>query len=387
MKGSNSVMTLLRNILIFCTVALLGLGVLMVYSAHAAAELAADDWDYLLAHLSWLAAGSIAAGVLARLPARLIRRLALPLSTVTVLLLLWSLPAGRRAGLFDVGPIQFRLAELAKLSVVLLVAWCGSGTASQLGRSWRGWPGPLGFVLLVSLLLVLAGEVGSAGFVLALGLLMLFVAGVPLRLFALLLAAGAPLLVAVMVAPRSVLVRPWAWLGPNEAVVSHYHVRQSESALRSGGLWGAGLGRGWQKIGFAPQANTDFVFAVIGEELGLAGTLTVIALFGLLLLSTIGLASGLGADAFAQIAVAGLGVELVMQAIVNISVVTVGLPPHNVPLPLVSYGGSQLFCSLAAVGAIVGLTTSGGEAREQQFEEAHECLPPVDETKLWARGG
>jgi len=383
-------MSLLRSILLFCTASLLGLGVLMVYSASATAELEADDWGYLAAHLAWLAAGCVAAALLAWLPGRLIRRLALPLAILTVLLLVWSLAAGlhggRRAASIELGPMKFRLAELANLSVVLLVCWCGSGPGSQLSRSWRGWSGPLGYVLLVALLLRLGGEAGPARFVLALGLIMLFVAGVPLRHF-LLLVVGVPLIAALLAAPPRQLADLWARLRAGQPAGSPYYVRQSESALSSGGLWGTGLGRGWQKIGFAARANTDFVFAVIGEELGLAGTLAVIALYALLLSSALALAGKLRSDAFAQMAVAGLGIELVLQAAVNMGVVTVGLPPQGVPLPLVSYGGSELFCSLAAVGLIVGLSRSGGQPSDRELEEEPEPLEPADETKLWARGG
>jgi cell division protein FtsW len=116
------------------------------------------------------------------------------------------------------------------------------------------------------------------------------------------------------------------------------------------------VGKGWQKLSYLPEANNDFVFAVVGEELGLIGTLTVLALWGALLVMGLRLMQTASADPFARLAGSGLLIGLVAQAVINVAVVTALLPPKGIPLPLVSYGGSSLLASLLAIGIVLGLT-------------------------------
>jgi cell division protein FtsW len=129
-----------------------------------------------------------------------------------------------------------------------------------------------------------------------------------------------------------------------------------------GGLQGVGLGRGWQKLSFLPEANTDFVFAVVGEELGLIGTLGLLALWVALFLSGVRLLSALSPRSFGHTAGMTLLAQLVAQAALNVAVVTAMVPPKGISLPLISYGGSSLVASIMALGIIVSLSREPGRA-------------------------
>ncbi|MDB5386289.1 MAG: cell cycle protein, partial [Planctomycetaceae bacterium] len=137
-----------------------------------------------------------------------------------------------------------------------------------------------------------------------------------------------------------------------------YQIQQSLATLGAGGAWGVGLGRGWQKLSFLPEANTDFVFAVIGEELGLLGTLSVVALWGGLLFFGLRLLSRLQRGGFERIVGLTLLMQLVFQAALNIAVVTALVPPKGISHPLISCGGSNLVVSLMSLGIIVSLANA-----------------------------
>jgi cell division protein FtsW len=133
------------------------------------------------------------------------------------------------------------------------------------------------------------------------------------------------------------------------------------------GLFGVGLGKGWQKLSFLPEANTDFVFSVVGEELGLVGTFGLLALWGALYWAGLQMLRSIRQDRFASTAGFTLLTQMVLQALINMAVVTALVPPKGIPLPLVSYGGSSLVMNLASLGIILSLSraeTAALSARE-----------------------
>ena len=143
------------------------------------------------------------------------------------------------------------------------------------------------------------------------------------------------------------------WTDPSSAP---YQVKQSLVSLGAGGFLGVGLGRGWQKLSFLPEANTDFVFAVLGEELGLLGTLGLLAIWGGVFACGIRLLRNLDRQGFEYIAAFTLLSQLLIQALLNMAVVTALLPPTGIPHPLLSYGGSNLVVSLVSIGIVVSLS-------------------------------
>lgn len=153
-----------------------------------------------------------------------------------------------------------------------------------------------------------------------------------------------------------------------------YHLKQSLVTLAAGGTWGTGIGRGGQKLSFLPEAHTDFVFAVIGEELGLVGGVGVLLLWGLLFLTGLKLLGRVEPGRFEHAAACTLLTQVVLQAVINVAVVTALVPPKGIPHPLLSYGGTNLVVTLTALGLIFSLTRSGSPETEAISSSDAEAL-------------
>lgn len=364
-------MQLERKLLIFATAALAGLGLLMVYSSSITARPSFADEKFLARQFIFFAAGTIAAAIATRLPVEFWRKSAVPLLVLTAALIVAVLVPGVGARLngarrwFRFASISVQPSELAKLSLVLFLAWAADRKGDEIRRFWKGWVPLLAVSLALSGLVLVEPDFGTAVFLVTIAVMMLFLAGVPIWHMLIIAAAVIPAFGALVVTQPYRVKRIFefvqGWSDPNAAP---FQVQQSLVSLGSGGLSGSGLGQGWQKLGFLPEANTDFVFAVIGEELGLLGTLTVLALWGLFLICGVRLARQRNLDRFAYLTSLGLICQSVLQAALNIGVVTGSLPPKGISLPFLSAGGSNLIVSLVSVGVVLGLTRS--EPRTQR---------------------
>ena len=192
---------------------------------------------------------------------------------------------------------------------------------------------------------------------------MLFAAGAPMRLFAALAGVFALAVVVLTIAAPYRMQRFTSWLDPDaDRLGFGWQVSQGQLALGTGGFWGVGLGASREKWGSLPEAHTDFIFPVIGEELGLVGTLTVLGLFAILAFAVFRLARTTH-DPFVRLAATGVGSWIVVQAVINIGGVLGLLPITGVPLPLVSYGGSSLIPTLVALGMLMAFAKAEPEAR------------------------
>jgi cell division protein FtsW len=192
---------------------------------------------------------------------------------------------------------------------------------------------------------------------------MLFAAGTPIRFFVILGAIGALGVFLLTLAAPYRMERFTSWLDPGADRLGYgWQITQGQYALGTGGLWGVGLGASREKWGSLPEAHTDFIFPVIGEELGLVGTLSVLLLFGLLAFAIFRL-SRTTQDPFVRMASAGVGAWIVIQAVVNIGGVLGLMPITGVPLPLVSYGGSSLVPTLTALGMVLAFARNEPGAR------------------------
>lgn len=342
---------------------LLGMGVLMVHSASMTSHPSQHAQIYLSRHLIFLVLG-VAVGVAASyLPPRIWYRVSpYGFAAAVGLLVLVLIPGvgsqvnGAQRWL-RLGPLTMQPAEFAKLALPLFLA----RLVVRLRAGESGWLSGLLIpclpVLLLVPLVLRQPDLGTSVFLATGAGLLLFLAGWPLRNFALAGAATLP--------PLAWLVwnRPYqmqriagfvaAWTDPSAAP---YQLKQSLMTLGTGGLWGAGLGRGWQKLSFLPEANTDFVFAVVGEEIGLVGTLSIIGLWIGMFGWGLRLLSRLDPRSFAYLAGLTLLVQVVLQAAVNVAVVTAMVPPKGIPHPLMSYGGSNLVATLLAIGIILSLS-------------------------------
>jgi cell division protein FtsW len=271
--------------------------------------------------------------------------------------------AGQRNWIEIIGPFRLQPSEFAKLA---LVVW-GASLLSQRNRQLDTWKGLLLPLLPVAVmmmaLVLLEGDFGNTLMLAAITMGMLFAAGAPMRLFAFMAGAGVLGVVLLTLAAPYRMQRFTSWLDPAaDRLGFGWQVTQGQYALGTGGFWGVGLGASREKWGSLPEAHTDFIFPVIGEELGLVGTVTVLALFGLLAFAIFRLSRNTQ-DPFVRLAAAGVGSWIVIQAVINIGAVLGLLPITGVPLPLVSYGGSSLVPTLVALGMLMAFAKAEPDAR------------------------
>lgn len=348
---------------------LLGFGVLMVHSASVTSRPTEFEQVYLSRHLTFCALGLIAATIAGALPAKFWLRMApwLFWGTVGLLVLLLIPGVGTRVNgaqrWFRYHGVSMQPSELAKITLPLMVCYMLDRRRDVL-RTWIGGIVPLVFpVAIVVPLTMLQPDLGTSLFLVMAGTIALFVGGWPVRNFAMAGSLAIPAIAYVVINKPYQMQRitgfVTTWVDWSSAP---YQLKQSMVTMGAGGLWGVGLGRGFQKLSFLPEANTDFVFAVIGEELGLLGTLAVCALWVGLYVHGLRLISRLERGSFESNASFTLLTQLVLQVALNIAVVTAMVPPKGIPHPLVSYGGSNLVVSLVALGIVFSLTRRREEA-------------------------
>ena len=346
---------------------LVSIGVVMVYSASAilAADRFGDPHYFLKRQLFWALLGLGGLWAALAVDYRVLERVALQLLGVAALLLVLVLvPAfgqainGTRRWL-RLGGVSFQPVELAKLAFVIYLARFLSRRGEAVQGFWGGAVPPAVIGGVLAALVLRQPDLGNSLTLLALAFTLLFLAGARPRHLLLLAAPALPLLaVAVYLAPyrwRRIL----AFLNPeSDPRGSGFQIIQSFLAIGSGGLLGRGLGGSKQKLFYLPEPHTDFVFAVIAEELGLIGGVTVIALFMVLIWR--GLRAGLRApDRFGAYLALGLTTMLATEALVNLGVVTGSLPTKGLPLPFVSFGGSALFMTLLSTGILLNISQHG----------------------------
>ncbi len=337
-------------------------GLIMVFSASSVEALLADEASYtvFLRQLLFAVVGAVAAGFASRLDVRWWKRLAFPIVALSILLLAAVIPFGRSVNgnqnWLAIGPIQFQPSEFAKLGLVLVGAVVFANKSARITSAVHV---VLPFLVPISAFvigLILAGhDLGTAMVVLVIIAAVLLVAGAPMRVFAAggaLAAIGVGLLVTGSSNRTSRITdfldptcntNPDGWCG--QSVHGLY-------ALADGGWWGVGLGASKEKWAWLSEAHNDFIFAIIGEELGLPGTLMILLLFGILAWACFRLVSRTQ-DRFVRVAGAGIMAWLLGQAIINIGAVIGLFPVIGVPLPLVSAGGSSLVTTLLALGILL----------------------------------
>ncbi len=254
------------------------------------------------------------------------------------------------------GPIEisFQPSELAKWAIVFFLAAICDKFSFDIKLYWQRLV-PICSAIAVVVALIIIEDFGTAAFIALLGLLMLIIAGAKWRHILTFVPFGvAAFVVALFYFPER-LRRILAFLNPEKWADSvAYQANQSLIAIGSGGLWGKGLGRGICKYGHLPEDTTDFIFAIIGEELGFVGTALVIGLF--IVFVWLGVLVVVRCkDRFGQILAGGIVLTIAIQAALNIGVVTVVLPTKGIPLPFVSAGGTCMLLSSAAVGVLLNI--------------------------------
>lgn len=352
-----------RKLFLALSGVLLGVGVLMVYSASVTSRPTEYETVYLSRHLAAVVVGLLLAGLAATVPAERWRRWAPGLFWGVLLLLVAVLIPGlgtRAKGAqrwLRFQGFSLQPSELAKIALPLWTCALIHARHDRLSGWWSGtlpvlWP----TCLLVPLVLV-EPDLGTAAFLLGGTLVALYLGGWPWSRFAfglaLLIPTSAGILLLKPYQQRRIIGFLETW---SDLDAAPYQIKQSLVTLGAGGWLGEGLGKGWQKLSFLPEANTDFVFAVVGEELGLVGTLGLIAVWCGVYLSGIRLLSVHHVRSFPFLAGVTLLTQLVVQALLNVAVVTAMVPPKGISHPLVSVGGSNLVVSLMTLGLIWGLS-------------------------------
>jgi len=345
------------------TMLLVFVGLVMVFSASAvmARERFGSPYAFLSKQLIWASAGLVAMVVAMRVDYRRYRHPALVCSLlgITVLLLISVFFLDRTHNThrwIHAGGFSFQPSELAKPAMILFLAYFLESRAKTMD-DWRSTLMPAAApVLLLLALIVLQPDLGTAIACAGIAACILYVAGMRLRYFG--YAFGASLL------PLYFLIfhvswrrdRILAFLNPYaDRQKTGFHIIQSLIAVGTGGITGTGLMEGKQKLFYLPEPHTDFIFAVTAEELGLVGAMFVVMLFAIFLWRGMR-ASWRTENVFGRYLAVGITSMVVLQAFINISVVLGMMPTKGIPLPLVSYGGSSLFVTLACVGVLLNIT-------------------------------
>jgi cell division protein FtsW len=374
-RRARRVMTMLSFSVAVLTLA----GLVMVLSASSVSAFAAYGSSFLFfkRQLLYVAIGAVCMLATSRLSYRVWERAWAPLLVVSVgLLVLVLLPsvgmvAGGAARWIQVGPFSLQPSELAKFAVVAAGASVLSRNLGRLESEPLRWMLPqFAIVGVVSLLVLVQPDLGTMTIIAGTAFLLMFVAGVRLRLLATTLVLWGAVGASLILGESYRRTRFFSFLHPwSDPQNTGYQIVQSLIALGSGHLFGVGLGASRQKWMYVPNAHTDFIFSILGEELGLIGEVVVLALFVMLVYAGIRIALR-APDAFGRLLAGGITAWFGLQAVVNLGAVTGVLPITGVPLPFVSFGGSSLIVSMAAVGVLMsvgkaGLVTAGSPSRKR----------------------
>ncbi len=351
--------------LLLIVFSILGIGIVMVGSASSVDALAVyhNPYYFLERQIIWSVLGTAAMLFFSRISYWRWQRNPWPLYIITVVLLAAVLVphVGREVNgsrrWLGFGPLTVQPSEFAKLSMILVFA--ATLTTWKVRDFWHGLVPHVLLLAVVGGLVILQPDLGTAAALAGTAAVMLFVAGARMKHLGLLGALSLPTVALLILKTPYRRERFFAFLDPwKHPHSSGYHIIQALYALGSGGLLGDGLGRSRLKYFYLPEQHTDFIFAILGEELGFIGGAAVIVLF--VLLAIRGYRIALRApDNFGAILATGLTTMVVLQAAINIGVVTGSLPITGIPLPFVSYGGSSLVFSLAGVGILLNISKHG----------------------------
>ncbi len=367
--------------LAFCVAALLALGLVMLYSS----SMSQVGAHYLMLQLVWCAFGFVFCVVATTLDYQLLRKFAWPIFLLAVLLLLAVLVPhiGRKINgarrWFDFHGVRFQPSEFGKLALVVILAWYGHHCQRHMHTWTRGVVLPGILIALVLGPVFVEPDRGTTILLATVGGAMLLLAGARWKYIV------PPVVLGMIALAISILFDPmrlrrifsWWDLEQHKDGVG-YQAYQAMIALGSGGWTGLGLGNGRQKLGFVPEDHTDFILSIIGEELGLMATLFILLAFVIIVICGIYIALN-ARDTFGLLLGTGLTLLIGLQAAINIGVVTSALPNKGLPLPFISYGGSNLMAMLTCVGILFSIARHA-QAREKIPALGTDELPSTQST-------
>jgi len=358
------------RILIIITLLLVAVGVVMVYSTSyiVATKRFGDQYYFVKKHLTYALAGVAFFIISTRVPYTFYRKMTYPILALAAIFLICiyipriGFTAGGAHRWVRLGPLAFQPSEPAKLSVIFFLAYSLSAKEDKIKSFSVGFLPNILLPGIVILLILMEPDLGTAVSLALIVILMNVTAGVRLRYIAGLGLAALPFIYIVihkfayMMNRLRVFVDPW-----KDPEGKGFQMVQSFLAFGSGGIRGVGLGEGKQKLFYLPEAHTDFILSVIGEELGLIGVGAVILFYVIFLYCGVKIALK-AKDLHGTYLALGLTFMVVLQAAVNMAVVMGLLPPKGLPLPFISYGGTSLMVNMIAVGIILNIFIRENEA-------------------------
>ena len=359
--------TLRREPAVMLTVtmsSLLLLGLIMIFSASFVSSIENDVSPFLYVKKQglWALLGVVAFIAFSRMDYRKLKGwgyvgiVAVALLLLAVLIPGLGVTAGGSARWLSLGPLSLQPSELAKLALILFIADVFSrkdpASVTRLSHTILPVIPVLGFL---ALLIMAQPDMGTTMLIGMIGFGMLFLAGAPLRYLSVMGGLGASIAVFGALAEPYRRERVLAFMNPwSDPLNTGYQTIQSLMAMGSGGFFGVGIGASRQKWLYVPNAHTDFIYAILGEELGLLGTLMVLGMFAFIAYLGIRIARH-APDRFGMYIAAGVTIWISVQALVNMGAVTASLPITGVPLPLVSFGGSSLVVTLVGMGILTNI--------------------------------
>jgi cell division protein FtsW len=353
------------KVLLFIMLAMLAFGALMIYSSTSVitpllAKKKITEFYYFKRHLFTMVLGTVALLIAYRVKPSFLKKLSVPLLVFSFILLLLvffphiGVTAGGARRWIRLWPTTFQPSELVKLAMVVFLAKYMSAPDYST-ESFRSFAKPLIVMAVFQVVFLKQPDFGAT---MSLGLLtfgLLFISGMRLRYLASVMVLAIPVIIKLVMEPYRLrritsFIDPW-----KDPQGSGFQLIQSFISIGSGGLTGLGLGESKQKLSFLPASHTDFIFCLVGEELGLIGAALVIALFLMLFLRGITVANRSG-DSFNYYLAYGLTMMISVQALINFAVVTGMVPTKGLPLPFMSYGGSALLVNMAVVGLLLRIS-------------------------------
>ena len=345
-------------------IGLLSIGVVMVFSSSAVVAYARyqDSFYFLKKQLLWALLGLVAMFFTMQLNYRGWRKWSKPFFIFSLILLALVLVPGVGTVIngarrwISIGPIQFQPSEVCKLAIVLFMADWLAKNPEKIRNFWKGLVPALAILGLVFGLIMGEPDLGTSLVIFGTVCVMLFATGAKWSHLGLLASCAIPLVGYLIKTEPYRFKRLTAFINPwKDPLDTGFHIIQSLFALGSGGLFGLGLGRSRQKFFYLPENHTDFIFAILGEELGFIGAATVLCLF--FLFAWRGYRTAVVApDMFGSLLAVGITSLITLQALINIGVVTSSIPVTGITLPFISFGGTSLVFMLAGVGILLNIS-------------------------------
>lgn len=355
-----------QKAILFPVIILCGIGIIMVYSASSAISMAAHDslFYYMRKQAIFFALSLGVMFVTASMPYRIYSKMsyiilfaALGL-LIAVLFPALKVTAGGAGRWLNLGGFVFQPAEFAKLAMILFLGYSLSKKQAMIQEFSVGFAPHAVIFGLFAALIIIQPDFGT---IVVLGLItwgMMFIAGVKITHLLCPMPLIIPLVYFLIVKVEYRLERVLGFLNPwDDPYDTGYQIVHSLKAFGSGGLFGTGLGLGMQKMHYLPEPHTDFIFSIIGEELGLVGVLAVLVLYLILLMKGISIAKQ-SKNAFGAITAAGLTIYIGVQVMINVGVTLGLLPTKGLTLPFISYGGTSLIINMAAMGILMNIGAS-----------------------------